>query len=660
MPEYLAPGVYVEETSFRAKSIQGVSTSTAGFIGPTRTGPLTGEPELLTSFADFERIYGGFTDLAFSNGARPNYLAHAVRAFFEEGGRRLYVMRVFNAATSETVTDFGIGDDGIPANHYATAIRRDDVTTDPTPPLVTLVARFPGEAGNMRVTLSLRVGANVLQTGGAIPALSRVRNFDLVLARVPSGGTPPYTAHGSADGLLIATRDAVTGIWTLSDSLVEPDVSVVLDGSGPLPAGLEVRVVTVTVEIQRPGERPLTFESPQFLGEFSFDARSTGALTTTFAANPATRFQALTIPFALDRIQNTSEDAIPDDQVGLHLIRQLFGGTRVGELLAAENPSVSANFTLSGGSDGAIPTSVQYDGDDSGLVDYQNDAIQAPKNGLLAFEDVENISIVAATGYTDYGNEAAAFAIQNSIINHCERMFYRVAVLDTPRNYLVSQALNYRNLRSSTHAAIYYPWIRVIDPRPSRGGQPMLVPPSGHVAGMYARNDNEAAVFKAPANMVVRTAVGFEQVLNKAHQEVLNPQGVNVFRFFEGRGYLLWGARTISDDSDWTYVSVRRYFAYMEYSIDRGTQWAVFENNGPELWANVRRTVENFLFNEWRAGGLLGDKAEDAYFVICDRSTMTQQDLDQGRLVCLIGVAPVKPAEFVIFRIGQFTADSNQ
>jgi hypothetical protein len=222
----------------------------------------------------------------------------------------------------------------------------------------------------------------------------------------------------------------------------------------------------------------------------------------------------------------------------------------------------------------------------------------------------------------------------------------------------VSQALNYRNLRSSDYAALYYPWIKITDPRPSKGGQPLLVPPSGHVAGMYARNDAEDAVFKAPANMVVRTAIDFEQRLNKAHQDVLNPQGINAFRFFEGRGFLLWGARTISDDSDWTYISVRRYFVYLEYSIDRGTQWAVFENNGPELWGNVRRTVENFLFNEWRAGGLLGNKPEDAFFVVCDRSTMTQQDLDQGRLICLVGVAPIKPAEFVIFRIGQFTADS--
>ena len=181
---------------------------------------------------------------------------------------------------------------------------------------------------------------------------------------------------------------------------------------------------------------------------------------------------------------------------------------------------------------------------------------------------------------------------------------------------------------------------------------------AGFVSGIYARTDVLHGVFKAPANEVVLGAIDFERQLNKAQQDILNPLGVNCFRFFEGRGLRLWGARTISSDPEWKYISVRRYFAYLEHSIDRGTQWAVFENNNEALWANVRRTIEDFLFNEWRNGALLGTKPEQAFFVRCDRSTMTQNDLDNGRLICLIGVAVVKPAEFVIFRIGQMTADS--
>ena len=206
----------------------------------------------------------------------------------------------------------------------------------------------------------------------------------------------------------------------------------------------------------------------------------------------------------------------------------------------------------------------------------------------------------------------------------------------------------------SKYAALYYPWVRILDPVTR---VEINLPPSGFVAGIYARNDITRAVYKAPANEVVNLALGFEVMLNKAQQEVLNPEGINCFRFFEGRGYRLWGARTISSDSEWKYVNLRRYFAYLEHSIDKGTQFAVFEPNGPALWGNVRRTIEDFLLNEWQQGALLGDKPETSYFVRCDRSTMTQNDLDNGRLVCLIGVAPLRPAEFVIFRIGQWTGD---
>jgi hypothetical protein len=206
----------------------------------------------------------------------------------------------------------------------------------------------------------------------------------------------------------------------------------------------------------------------------------------------------------------------------------------------------------------------------------------------------------------------------------------------------------------SSHAALYYPWVRAMDPVTDRE---IDLPPSGFVAGIYARNDVERGVHKAPANEVVRGAIGFEIMLTKAQQDVLNPEGINALRWFEGRGYRVWGARTVSSDPEWKYVNLRRYFAYLERSVERGTQWAVFEPNGNALWANIRRTVEDFLYNEWASGRLLGEKPEQAFFVRFDLSTMTQNDLDNGRLICLVGVAPLRPAEFVIFRIGQWTAD---
>jgi phage tail sheath protein FI len=156
---------------------------------------------------------------------------------------------------------------------------------------------------------------------------------------------------------------------------------------------------------------------------------------------------------------------------------------------------------------------------------------------------------------------------------------------------------------------------------------------------------------------VVTSAIEMEVLLNETQQKVLNPEGINCLRAFEGRGVRVWGARTISSDPEWKYVSVRRYCAYLEHSIDRGTQWVVFEPNGEALWAAVRRSIEDFLLTEWRNGALMGDKPENALFIRCDRSTMTQNDLDNGRLICLIGVALLRPAEFVIVRIGLWTAD---
>ena len=340
---------------------------------------------------------------------------------------------------------------------------------------------------------------------------------------------------------------------------------------------------------------------------------SADALCNYFSAMPASDAQARTLPLIIDDIRDTT----------------LHDGTLV----------------LSGGSDGKQPDASLYEGTVSA---------SDVKTGLKAFEDIEDISIVAAPGLAGLDSTGAQAGILH-LQSHVERMRYRVAIVDSRKAQSIGEVRQFRAGFDSKHMAFYYPWVKILDPITRKE---IVLPPSGFVAGIYARNDIERAVWKAPANEVVNGAIGFELMLNKAQQEVLNPEGINCFRYFEGRGMRLWGARTMSSDPEWKYVNVRRYFAYLEHSIDKGTQWAVFEPNGERLWANVRRTIEDFLFNEWQMGALLGDKPEKAYFVRCDRSTMTQNDLDNGRLVCLIGVAPLKPAEFVIFRIGQWTADA--
>ena len=297
---------------------------------------------------------------------------------------------------------------------------------------------------------------------------------------------------------------------------------------------------------------------------------------------------------------------------------------------------LESRFTLASGTDGGEPASANY----------------ALALGEIA--SLEDVSIVAAPGASAYSE---AQAINGALIAHAEaRRAYRIAVLDTPPELTPGGARTVKSVIDSKYAALYYPWVVVPNPlaRPGREDIPreIALPPSGFICGIYARNDTQRGVYKAPANEVVRGALRFEIDVNFRQQEMLNPLGVNCLRFLSGRGYRVWGARLVSSDPEWKYVSDRRYF------IDRGTQWAVFEPNGERLWANIKQTISDFLYNEWRNGALLGVSTEEAYFVRCDRSTMTQNDLDNGRLVCLIGVAIIRPAEFVIFRIGQKTADA--
>jgi phage tail sheath protein FI len=219
----------------------------------------------------------------------------------------------------------------------------------------------------------------------------------------------------------------------------------------------------------------------------------------------------------------------------------------------------------------------------------------------------------------------------------------------------VQQIEAFRSPIDTKYAALYYPWVQIRDPRP--GGDGEDAPPSGFMAGIYARTDVARGVHKAPANEVIRSIRGLAQTITKREQDILNPQNINVLRAFPGRGNRVWGARVLTSDAAWKYVPVRRLFLMVEESIDEGTQWVVFEPNDEPLWARVRQSVTNFLITQWRLGALQGATADEAFFVACDRSTMTQDDIDNGRLICQVGLAPVKPAEFVIFRVQQKTLE---
>ncbi|MCD9898988.1 phage tail sheath family protein [Streptomyces sp. MT29] len=290
--------------------------------------------------------------------------------------------------------------------------------------------------------------------------------------------------------------------------------------------------------------------------------------------------------------------------------------------------------------------------------EYVGDA--AARTGFGGLESIDEITMVAVPDLMSAYQRGEIDAegvktVQLAVISHCEQMGDRVAVLDTPPGMNAQQVRNWRNDEAgydSRYATLYYPWVKVFDPAAGRNS---LVPPSGHVAGVWARSDGERGVHKAPANEVIRGAVDLEIRLSKGEQDLLNPIGVNCVRAFPGRGIRIWGARTLSSDPAWRYLNVRRLFNYLEESILIGTQWVVFEPNDDRLWSSIRRNVTAFLTEEWRRGALFGRTAEEAFYVRCDRSNNPQESIDLGQVVCEIGVAPVKPAEFVVFRLAQFS-----
>lgn len=635
MPEYLTPGVYVEETSFRSRAIEGVATSTFGMVGLTRYGPvpyfltppgspqvvMVPSPTLVTSFTEFERAFGGLGEVGSDQLAdRTNYLAYAARAFFANGGRRLYVSRAFPFDRT------GAGEIDLAADFAALPVG--------APPVATWRARWPGAAGNdFAVRASFQRTKNVLTTttragvtthvlkgvqpGAAVEVFPDRDNLPSEIDPATRRTRPPNPANvrivvRAADGSL-ALRDAAGAVTPLPT-----------DGTTALCH------LTATVEVRWGDRRRDTYPGLE-LGD-----HPRGIARVLQAEDPADEM-------SLVWFDPGTTPAVPPAPDAL-----------VTALLALQDEQF-----LTGGSEGTPLTPADLAGEPS-----DPDVAERAATGLAALAEVEDIAIVASPDAVRF-DETTQVTATNDLIAHCEApRAYRIAVVDPPRDSSISEVRKFRAQFDTSYAALYYPWMEILDPtaKPDPGAGPatLQLPPAGFTAGIYARSDIERGVHKAPANEVVLGITKFRHNVTFDRQSVLNPEGINALRFFEGRANRVWGARTMSSDPEWKYVNVRRLFLFLEHSIDRSTQWAVFEPNNERLWASIRQSIEDFLVTVWRTGALMGTKPEEAFFVRCDRTTMTQNDLDNGRMICLIGVAPTYPAEFVIFRIGQWTADAQQ
>ena len=573
MPEYLSPGVYVEEVDSGTKSVEGVSTSTAGFLGETERGPV--EPTLVTSVSEFERTFG--------SSPRSSDLDVAVDGFFKNGGSRCYVGRVAAAEPTDIATTTLVDED------------RNDV--------ISVEAIGPGAWGSS-------IAAIVDDGEGDYFTLTlRYWSCDLEAVSKPTADQP----------------DPAPDIEEVyEDMSADPESSQFYENQIP---------GSVLVDLERQGDgRPadglswLSREVPEEyadggLIEVGAESETAAYIPDDLEDRDYTELQGIAKPFDIDASQSQN-----DLQADLEAIRS---GEKEVEVEVVSDLS-------------ATPAT-----EDVVLSDYEGVNEPGTRTGLAAFRELDDISLVCVPDENDIEG------LTEAVVAHCENMGERFAILQAPQN--AGAISEIEPPVDSTYAAYYYPWVKTTDPRTNRK---RVAPPGGHIAGIFARSDVEHGVHKAPANEVVRGVLGTQHTITKGEQDVLNPKGVNCIRSFQGRGIRLWGARTTSSDPSWKYVNVRRLFLYIEQSIDEGTQWAVFEPNDEDLWARVRQSAENFLTTVWRDGGLQGSTADEAFYVKCGEETMTQDDIDNGRLIVEIGIAPVKPAEFVVFRISQDTGDT--
>lgn len=552
------------------RPMEGVSTSTAGFIGMAEKGNVIGTPEFVSGFADFTRKFGGY--LSETEYGEYRYLAYAVEQFFANGGTRCYVMRTVAADAAAAV---------VSANG------------------VTIAAKNPGKWGNeIKITaVAVNKGKTaVLEATG-----------DEATGKVYTVANGSLFAEG--DTIVIRNIDKIIGYNKISMvqgntiTLATPVKEDLVDKGAVPKKTLSVCEMNMEVAYRDQVEIyegvSLNINAPSYIAK----SLAKSELVNVEANNVADGVNPLTV----------------------------FGATNADKAIVF----------LAGGTNGVkAVTDDVFMGVDGG---------PGKRTGLAAFKEINNVSIMAIPGVTSP-------AVQLALVAHCTNTGASFAVLDVPRDLVKpNDVLSHKEKIDSDYAAMYHPWIQIYD---ALNKKPAYIPPSGAVCGIYARSDVERGVHKAPANEVVYNCIGLSCLYNKAEQDILNPAGVNLIRTLPGQGIRVWGARTCSSNSLWKYVNVRRLFIYLEESIKSQTNWAVFEPNDEMLWARVGRTIRGFLRDMWRNGALVGSTEDQAFFVNIGRDTMSQNDILNGRLICEIGVAPSRPAEFVIFRITQFMEES--
>lgn len=568
MAEYLSPGVYVEEFDSGIKAMEGLGTSTAGFIGMAQKGMTTGRPKLITSFADYQRNFGGYLQEDIYGETR--YMPYAVEQFFINGGASCYVMRVKapNLTAAKTV-----------ANDF-----------------ITFMALNEGSFGN---------NLNVMMSGGGIKS-----------SKIVEGTTPTGAKYELED----------TGIFNIGDMVYvnNGDRAESFKGCFAFINKIEGNSITLSEDFGADVKSIYLFE-PQVM------------ITDGLSGE---EYEAL--PFNPDSVNYIKSRLDKSNLVALKIDLSKFTADILDGFIKIDNGKEILLFTFSGGSDGKAE---DYSDITKLIAAYEGEDKQpGSRSGLNAFKEVKEVNTISIPGITDV-------RLLQKLVEFCENEKDKFAVIDMPKeSKTVDKLREFKENFDSSYAALYYPWIQLYDTLCRKNN---FFPPSGAVMGIYSRTDNTRGVHKAPANEIVKSCTGLSVSYNEMEQGKLNPYGINLIRAIPGSGIRVWGARTCSSDGSWKYVNVRRTLIYIEQSIKANTNWVVFESNDETLWSRVEGTISIFLTNIWRNGVLAGSSPAEAFYVNVGKATMTEDDILNGRLICEIGVALVRPNEFVIFRITQ-------
>jgi phage tail sheath protein FI len=649
MLDYRTPGVHIEELPATGP-IVGVGTSTPAFIGPTQRGPI-GVPTKITNWTQFTDTFGAYVT------SPRRFLAYAVRGFYQNGGSVAYVVRVSAAARAS----YELDDDGANGPNPPTAGKALRIEATSEPPAganirvrVTHTSLVAVRAYKARAALST-AGATTIKLANAADT-AKFLPGDVVTIE-GQAGERAAVERIRGDELLLQTAltGTYTGGWVRIANLEPGQKSFRAATVAGIEPGTVLRIVQGATN---PTVEPAVIVE-RVAGTFVF--LEGGGLTKQFTlpgSDPDVNVTSYEFGIEISQTGAPPETYSPLSMDPRH--SRYWGRVIVSQLVRVGRPGTPGVQAPPYNRPAALGTATSLAG--GSPENYANITPQYYDTALAALEKTDDVNFICVPDMTDA-------ATQGAVITHCEGMKDRVAILDSPPNLRplapagTPDVLDHRASVSSQlgFAALYYPWLEITDPASVTGSETLLVPPSGHIAGIYARSDNTRGVHKAPANEPVRGTVGLERPIDDTEQGELNIEGVNVIRAFAGLAVpYVWGARTIAPRSEvpWRYISVRRLFLFIEESLQEGLRWAVFEPNDLGLWKKLERTVAEFLTRVWRAGALFGATPGDAFYVAVDEERNPPSVREQGQVVIEIGIAPVRPAEFVIVRIGMWPGGS--